>query len=77
MKDCDHRAEEAEKTKTNMTTTNSFIRQASHNTMGGLIDPRLLAGKTSTQNEQSILVILAAGFKKITEMVALRSAEQA
>lgn len=45
--------------------------------MGGLIDPRLLAGNTSKQNEQSILVILAAGFKKITEMVTLRSAEQA
>lgn len=77
MKDCDTEQKKQKKQEMNMTTTNSFIRQASHNTMGGLIDPRLLAGETSKQNEQSILVILAAGFKKITEMVTLRSAEQA
>lgn len=58
-----------------MTNTNSFIRQASRNTMGGLIDPRLLADSKKT--EQSILELLVVGFKKISGMLALRDAEQA
>lgn len=60
-----------------MTTTNNFIRQASQHTMGGLIDPRLLTSKTSNPSGQSILEIVFAGFKKITERVTLRGAEQA